>query len=150
MGGERDPEQTIRKVIADLASAWNRHDMKVYTALFSEDADYVSGAGSWWRGRREIEKEHAERHAAVFKESRVTITGTSIRLLQPEIAIVHSTWELEGLKDPDGRDLPGRKGILTQVVAREQDGRWRIVASQNTDIPPPEDEPDPAEAARGG
>jgi ketosteroid isomerase-like protein len=47
-------EQTIQKVPDDFSGAWNRHDMKAYSDLFTEDADVVVINGKHMKGRNEI------------------------------------------------------------------------------------------------
>jgi ketosteroid isomerase-like protein len=46
-------EQDVRKVIADYGDAWNKHDPDAILALFTDDADWVNVAGSWWHGLAE-------------------------------------------------------------------------------------------------
>jgi len=46
-------EEAVRRVIADFGEAWNRHDANAILALFTEDADCVNVAGSWWHGQAE-------------------------------------------------------------------------------------------------
>ena len=48
-----DDEQAVRKVIADYGDAWNKHDPDAILALFTDDADLVNVAGSWWHGQAE-------------------------------------------------------------------------------------------------
>jgi uncharacterized protein (TIGR02246 family) len=138
--GQNSDETEIRKVELELQEAWNRHDMKAWANLFTEDADFVNVAGWWWKGRTEIEKKHTDAHAFLFRESELTIYEVDTRFLTPEIAVVHALWSLVGQKNPDGTLGQPRKGIFTHVLQR-QNGRWLITAAQNTDsrpeVPPP-------------
>jgi uncharacterized protein (TIGR02246 family) len=128
-------EEGVRKIASGFAEAWNRHDMKALSMLFAEDADFVNVVGLWWKGRSEIEKQHAAAHADWFKDSRLTMTATAIRFLAPDLAVVHPTWDLVGARGPLNLERAPRKGIMIQVMKREG-GRWWIVAAQNTDIVP--------------
>jgi uncharacterized protein (TIGR02246 family) len=138
--GQSTDETEIRKVELELQEAWNRHDMKAWANLFTEDADFVNVAGWWWKGRAEIEKKHTDLHAFLFRDSELTIYEVDTRFLTPEIAISHATWSLVGQKNPDGTSGQPRKGIFTHVL-QKQNGKWLITAAQNTDsrpeVPPP-------------
>jgi len=133
--GQSPDEQEIHKVVRGLEQAWNHHDMKAWANLFTEDADFVNVAGWWWKGRTEIEQKHAGAHEFIFRDSTLTIHEVHTRFLAPEIAVVHVLWSLAGHKNPDGTPGQPRKGILTQVL-QKQNGKWLIAAAQNTDSRP--------------
>lgn len=128
-------QEAVKDVVTVFEDSWNRHDIEVFAQLFAEDADFVNVIGLWWKGRPEIKQAHEASHATMFKNSSLSVSGTSVWFLKPDVAIARSEWELIGHTDPQGETLPPRKGILTNVMT-EKDGRWSIVASQNTDIVP--------------
>ncbi|MFI5248142.1 MAG: SgcJ/EcaC family oxidoreductase [Nitrospirales bacterium] len=128
-------EAAVIAVTSGFVDAWNRHDMKAFAELFAEDADFVNVIGLWWRGRREIQKEHEALHASRMKNSHLTAVETTVRFLRPDVAVVHVRWELAGDTGLEGKPLPPRKGILTHVDAKIG-GKWWITSSQNTDIVP--------------
>ena len=55
-----------------------------------------------------------------------------IKLLAPDVAMVHSRFRVSGDVEDDGEKV-AREGVGIRVV-RKQDGRWQTVAVQNTDI----------------
>jgi uncharacterized protein (TIGR02246 family) len=128
-------EVAIKDVIVSLRSYWNRHDMQAFSQLFTQDADFVNVIGAWWKGRPEIRQAHEDSHATMFKDSTLSILETSVRFLKPDVAVARTRWELVGMISPQGEMVPPRNGIWTNVLVKE-DGRWAIVASQNTDIVP--------------
>lgn len=130
-GIARAPEETAPA----FADAWNRHDMDAFAALFDEHADFVNVIGLHWRGREQIRRAHAELHRTRMKDSHLAIQSHSVRMLRPDVALVHATWDLAGDTGIDGRPSPPRHGVLSFVVILEG-GRWLIAASQNTDIVP--------------
>ena len=77
-----DDERAIRDIEARWPDAWNRHDMKAAAALFTNDADFINVSGRYWKGREEIEAQHARTHAMMFKESVWTTLDTKIRFLR--------------------------------------------------------------------
>ena len=128
-------QEAVKDVVTAFENCWNRHDMEAFAQLFAEDADFVNVIGLWWKGRPEIKQAHEASHTTMFKNSRLNISETSVRFLNPDVAIARSVGELVGHTNPQGETLPPRKGILTNVMIK-WDGRWSIGASQNTDIVP--------------
>jgi len=120
-------------IVSAFAQAWNRHDMAAFADLFAADAEFVNVVGLWWKGKEAIRAAHEFTHAAMFKDSRLSIVSTEVRFPVEEIAIARSRWSMEGHLGPDGAALPQRNGILLNVLRRSE-GTWAIIDSQNTDI----------------
>jgi uncharacterized protein (TIGR02246 family) len=130
---ETDGPQVL---VLGFIRAWNAHDMKALADLFTEDADFVNVAGMWWKGRAQILAMHERSHANKFKTTTLVETNTTVRMLGPDVAVIHFEWELSGELDPDGKRAMTRHGIM-QIVAVKQAGGWRIVSAQNTNAMPP-------------
>lgn len=130
-----DDEQAVRKLIDSFQQYWNQHDMEGFASLFAEDADFVNVRGTRWVGRSAIKDAHAQSHSRQFKNSLLTINETTLRFLNPDIAVTRSLWQLVGYTTPTGEVGEPRKGILTNVVVN-QNNKWEIVVAQNTDIVP--------------
>ena len=58
-----------------------------------------------------------------------------MKLIGPEVAVIHTRWRLTGQIDKAGRTLDPRFSVMTFVAARTADG-WIVQAAQNTDIVP--------------
>jgi uncharacterized protein (TIGR02246 family) len=127
-------EAEIRKVEAQQAEAWNKHDAKAYASLFSEDGDVVNVVGWWWKGRQEIERKLTDAFAFVFRESTLNINEVDVRFLSPDIAVVHARWNMTGARTPKGIPEP-QQGIQLQTL-QKQSGKWMIAAFQNTNSLP--------------
>lgn len=121
----------IRALQDEQAAAWNRHDAAAYARLFTEDGDVVNVLGWWWKGREEIERKLSDAFAFVFAESQLNIIEVHVRLLEPNYAVAHVRWTMDGAKSPPGSPEPPREGIQLQILRKAQDG-WRIVSFQNT------------------
>ena len=55
-GGSGGDEAAIRQVVQQHDDARNKADWKALGALFTQDAEQLTSAGEWRRGRAEIEK----------------------------------------------------------------------------------------------
>jgi hypothetical protein len=78
--------------------------MPAFAALFAADADFVNVVGIWWRTRPEIEAAHAETHATIFKGTHLDPGDCRDHLPRAGHRRGHVSWELSGLRLPDGAD----------------------------------------------
>jgi len=110
-----------------FARAWNAHDSDALAALFDEDAEFVNGTGLCWHDRESIRKAHASRLERV-EGATLASHEAKVRLLSPEVAVVHARMTLSG-------EAPAvsRTTIATFVVHRAGD-RWLCASAHNTDV----------------
>lgn len=123
-------EQAIQKVADDFIGAWNRHDMKAFSNLYTEDADVVVITGKHLKGRDEIFKYHDDLHKGVFKDRRGSATLKDLRFIRPDVAIGHVAFE--GASTLTSGDERGKTTALATVVLAKQQGRWLVTAFHNT------------------
>src|SRR5438034_9861621 len=112
-----EDEAAVRAVINAFIDAWNRHDMKMLSALFSEDADFVDVFGNWFEERTAIEKALTQSHATVFQNSRFTEKRDEVRFHRPDLAISHAVIALSGETNRPAQQTPPGLCVLTAVVA---------------------------------
>ena len=121
-------EVAVRKVIADFADAWDRHDVKAMVRLHTEDVDFVNIFGQWWKGWNEVEESLRRVHSTAFSKSRMLVNTELIKFLAPNVALVHGTMELlDAPPETMGRCHSSR-------VLVKENGRWLISSFQNTSI----------------
>ena len=126
-------EERIKKVLTDFTDAWNKHDAKVFSNVFSEDADFTNVVGKGSTGRNEIEKFHAPGFSTKWKDSYQKITKRKVRFIKPDVAAVDAWWEMTGIKGPEGQDMPPRKGLLNFIMTKNSD-TWLITVMHNMDL----------------
>lgn len=97
---------------------------------FTDDADFVNVVGLWFRGRRQIEFNHAIGFRDMFPSVSMTFEDTSVCSLGPEVAVVRARLRMTGQVGATG----ARRGMLMFVCQRQDDGGWLAVSGQNTDI----------------
>jgi uncharacterized protein (TIGR02246 family) len=134
-GMPMDPqdEAAVKAVVDRFVQAWNEHDMRAFAGLFTDDAAFVNAIGLRWRGRAQIEEAQTRNHATIFKESRLDNVQMEQRLLKPDIAVVHATWDLVGQRRRDGQTVPPRTGVITMILTKNGTA-WPIAVFQNTDV----------------
>lgn len=130
-------DEAIQDLVRTLEAAWNRHDARAFAAAFAEDAEFTNVFGMVQRGRAGIEAAHAPIFKTMFKDSRLTVTETRVRLVRPDVAAVDVKWAMTGARDPHGNPWPERSGLLNWIVTRHGE-RWLIDVSHNMDLPAPD------------
>jgi uncharacterized protein (TIGR02246 family) len=122
----------IHRIFSTYLETWRKHDMDAWGRLFTDDADFVTHTGGWWKSNQENVSGHKAIPDAVLEQkTRYTLAAAKISFLKPDIALVHATWEWPGFIQSRGEAPVDRKGIITMVMVK-QEGRWLIRASQNT------------------
>ncbi len=108
--GDKSAEEENHALALAFETCWNTHDMQAFGQMLTVDADWVAVAGSHWKGREEIEREHATRHATQFKESVWCTRRVHVAVLKPDLALLHIDWAIRGDRDPDGTPRQPREG----------------------------------------
>jgi uncharacterized protein (TIGR02246 family) len=122
-------EAKIKQVLADFTTAWNRHDAKAFSNVFTDDADLTNVRGQSYHGKSEIETHHEPIFATRFKDSFMKIGEIKIRFIKPDVASLDALWEMSGIKDADGNEI-SEKGLMSFVLTKNND-KWLIQTSHN-------------------
>ncbi|UCM86525.1 YybH family protein [Streptomyces marincola] len=126
-------ERDIRQLLATYTDLWVRHEMDAWGALFTEDADFITHRGIWWRSRRENVAGHQDVPDAVLaQKGDYTQEVVSIRGVAPDVALVHTAWSWPGHRPRPSAAPEDRRGLVTLLLVRQPDGAWRIRAAHNT------------------
>jgi len=123
-------ERALHKMVYQLESAWNAGDGDAFAGLFAEDADVIHILGGYYSGRETIRAGHRMIFGTIYKGSTIHYSVEKIKFLRPEIAMVFLRQHLELAEGGVVPELDARPTIIAENV----DGKWRIVALQNTRI----------------
>jgi uncharacterized protein (TIGR02246 family) len=125
-------ETAIDSVLSRYVETWRTDDMDGWGGLFTDDSDFVTHGGVWWKSKHENVSGHKAVPDAVSRQKpRYRLDRTKACFLTPDIALVHATWQWPGFVQSPGDEPADRSGIVTMVMVR-QDGRWLIRASHNS------------------
>jgi uncharacterized protein (TIGR02246 family) len=119
---------TLEGIVRQLEQAWNAMDGPAFAAPFAVDADFVNIRGEHARGRTAIAAGHTAIFRTIYAGSTVQLTIESMRLLDPEVALVRV---LSRLNAPHG-PLAGRHAARFSLALTREDGAWEIAALHNT------------------
>ena len=125
----KSKEEVVKRTALEAGEAWNTHRVEAIAPYFTLDCDYVSFDGRPLKGRAEMEKGYAASHATFLKAAHMTSEILAVRFIKADVAIVDVSWAMEGAAGPNGQAFPAMKGLLTQVLVKQQ-GKWLISAQR--------------------
>ena len=127
MSGMAEETVAVRRLHAELLTAWNDRDARRYAALFADDASLIGFDGSQV-GASEVEGHLAPIFADhptasyVWRVQEVRPLGGAVVLLRARV----------GMVPPGQRDLNPAVNAVQSLVAVRQDGTWRVALLHNT------------------
>ena len=128
----RGDEAAIRRVVERHDAARNREDWKALGQLFREDAEQLTSAGEWRRGRAAIEKGVAQTMAGAYKGGTYVTKVEAVRMLVPTVALVDGAFEIANIGTGGSR-----RGYTTYVLVKaNDDAGWQIAAARSM-VPTP-------------
>jgi uncharacterized protein (TIGR02246 family) len=137
-------EAQIRERLDEFAATWNKHDPTDMAYFWSVDGDLITPLGRKAKGLLEIQRLFADEHSKALKNSTYTNTSSSVRFLEPELALVDSDAEISGVTAPDGTVTTMKPHVTT--LWRKSGGKWWIAATRAFVYVPPPPPPPPAPA----
>jgi uncharacterized protein (TIGR02246 family) len=126
---DRRDEKLVREVYDRFIAAWNAHDVAAIGKMWSIDGDHMEPDGETAKGREAVTMLMKRRHDTVFKTTRLNLSIADVWFMPGDVALVDGGYEIYGIRGPDGKELPARRGHLTSVLIKEQ-GQWWIAASR--------------------
>jgi len=116
----------VKAVGEDFTAAWNLHDPKAISDLWTADGDFLS---PWMqtdliKGREAIEKYFAEEFKNTMKNSTISLTIDPPRLIDPETAFTEADFTITGMTISGVQAVPFNDHAVFILV--KEDGDWKI------------------------
>jgi uncharacterized protein (TIGR02246 family) len=129
----RADAEDVRALYLAVMDGWNRGSAAAFAAPFADEADFIAFDGTRFHGRDDLVRFHEPLFGTHLRGTRLTGDVTDIRFLSADMAVMHARGGtvLRGKRDP----APERDSIQTLAAVR-RDGRWQLVAFQNTRVRP--------------
>ena len=121
----KDP--AMDKLAADWAAAFARGDAKTLAGLYTENAIRVTAEGGKVIGRDAIAKEFATNFAGPWKGATIKINVGAIEHVSADVAVNEGTFEVMGVKGPDGKPLPIKGKYVNTIV--KKNGAWLLASN---------------------
>jgi len=124
-------EEAIKALMLQTTDAFNKHDAKAWAQFCTPDAQLVTVRGESMKGIAEIEKGLAAIFDTRGRRATLKTLDISVRLIRPDVAIVHLINEMSGVTSVEGQPQPPHRELSIRVLVNER-GVWRITAFHNT------------------
>ena len=123
--------EAIKQVVATFEHAQQTELPDEFAGLFRHDAIWTTGHGKRLTGRDEIAAFTRQVLPGAMKESTATYEVVHVLFIRPDVAAVKVRQRQVTL---DGRPLEGADEGTPLLVMSKEDGRWLLVACQNTQV----------------
>ena len=125
---------TPAEIPALFARAWNARDSAALASLFDGDADFVNESGVRWHGRETIREGLAERLKGINGSTVLTTEEPNVKLLLPEVAVVHAEMALSGEAADDPVAAPAPRNTTISFVVHRVGERWLCASAHSTEV----------------
>jgi uncharacterized protein (TIGR02246 family) len=127
-----EDEAAIRRIVADVQTAYNTNDAQLMNPHFAADASVVTALGKRIDGIDALREFTEKAMAGVLRQEYVRYDVTDVRFVRPDVALAykHAT-----ATDSEGRPLELDHSMIALYVLVKEDGRWQVAARQNTLVP---------------
>ena len=117
-------DAAIREIVRRYVDAREKRDPALLAALFTADADQLTTAGEWRRGRDQVVQGGLASSQANPGSRQIAIEV--VRSVAPDVAIADGRYDISG-----AGDAAPRRMRTTFVVVRNAAREWRIAAIRN-------------------
>jgi uncharacterized protein (TIGR02246 family) len=131
---QTNDEAAICDNVKHMEEGWNTKNSSLFAKPFAEDADYIVINGTYIKGRKIIEEIHQQIFQTFFKDSTINLSVKQIRLLRPEVALVHVSGHNKTNQGAEIREWD----LMVGLVMTKEAGQWQIASFQNTRVDNPQ------------
>jgi uncharacterized protein (TIGR02246 family) len=132
---QRETEiEAIKQVVATLEHPQQHELPDKFVGLFRADAIWTTAGGRRLTGRDEISAFTHQVLPGAMKDSTATYEVVQVLFIRPDVAAVKVRQRPVTL---DGAPIEGQNEGSPLFVMAKEDGRWRLVACQNTEVVDP-------------
>lgn len=128
-GCARKAQEAVKALLATQSAAWNRGDLEGFTAVYAEDATFVSATGLT-HGRQQVLERYRRRYPDKKAMGILTLDVQETRTFPAaskscaiESVSVAARWRLAYPDQPEKKTAEGS----TLLVLRPRGGSWEIV-----------------------
>ena len=127
-----EDEAAIRRIVADVQTAFNTNDPVLMNKHFATDASVVTAMGKRIVGLDALREAAEQGMAGALARQYVRYDVVDIRFLLPDVALAYKE---ATATTADGEPLELDHSMSALYVLVKEDGRWLVAARQNTLVP---------------
>ena len=121
----REDEAAVKEIVRQYVDARERRDPKLLESLFTADADQLTTAGEWRKGREQVVQGGLASSQANPGARQIAIEV--VRFVAPGVALADGRYDIAGTGGAAAR----RMRTTFVVVRAGTAGEWRIAAIRN-------------------
>jgi uncharacterized protein (TIGR02246 family) len=122
----------IRRIIADIEKGFNDNDAELLVEHFAQNGSAVTAMGGQIDGREAMLDIARAGLAGPLRDERARYELADVVFVRPDVALAHKhAWAIDEAGEPKN---VGHEMSALYVLVREN-GRWWVVARQNTLVP---------------
>jgi uncharacterized protein (TIGR02246 family) len=128
-GCAKKAEEAVKALLTTQSAAWNRGDLEGFSAMYAEDASFLSPTGVT-HGRQQVLERYRLRYADKKAMGILTLDVLETRVVPAESKVckiagvsVAARWRLAYPDQPEKKTAEG----TTLLVLRPRGGSWEIV-----------------------
>jgi uncharacterized protein (TIGR02246 family) len=125
---EPTDEEVLHQLTTAFETAWGAADATAIAALWTENGDSTT-LGVHSKGRAAVEESYQQGFAGPYKGTTIDVDMTSVRFVQPDLAIADGTYTISGLEAAEGADVLPAAGMWMNVSVKVE-GQWLIASSR--------------------
>jgi uncharacterized protein (TIGR02246 family) len=111
----------VDKFNASFAAAWAKGDAQAVAGHYTQDAVRIGTSQDTQTGRAAIQKYFADTLSGPSKGSKILLKAVGTKMLSPDVAVVHGTFDITG---------PGaRSGRFMNTLVRTPQSGWLVASS---------------------
>lgn len=123
----------LDKLARSYEQAWAKGDAAAVAALYTEDTLSVNAEGVQ-KGRAAVQATLAKNFAGPWKGTTLVVHLGKSQPVGPETTLHEGTYEVVGVKGPDGKPVPIKGSYLNTLVKK---GGAYVIAGHMAFAPPP-------------
>jgi uncharacterized protein (TIGR02246 family) len=127
-----DTREAVIGVVKALEKAFNAKDPVALSDQYARETSWSNARGTRLDGRAAIAEFSGPAMKGFLRDSYARYDVVKLLEIAPEVIAVNVA---QTPTDASGDPVQGTRGATLYVIARRPDG-WKIVAGQNTPIPP--------------
>jgi uncharacterized protein (TIGR02246 family) len=122
-------QAAVAALPAMIMKAWAEHAPEDFADVFTEDGTMIL-PGVFVKGRDEIRSFMANAFAGPYRGTKVTGTPFNVKFFGAGFALLHTQG---GVLAPGEHEVAADRAVRASWLAvKEDDGRWRLAAYQNS------------------
>jgi uncharacterized protein (TIGR02246 family) len=121
--------EAIRRIIADVEMGFNDNDAELLVEHFAQNATAVAVSGAQIDGRSALLEVSRAGLAGPLRDQRARYELADVVFVRPDVAVAHKHAQAI---DAAGEPVDVGHAMSALYVLVNEDGRWWVVARQNT------------------